>query len=78
MQLVTLGRRSYNIVLLAKPDDMLITILLVAKSPLTRAAIATALKARQYAVVPVGTADAAYSSFDAIVFDGLVVHVGPD
>ena len=52
---------------------MPVTVLLLAKDLLTREAITYMLEGRNYVVVPVGTTKAAYSSFDGIVFDALVV-----
>jgi len=52
---------------------MPVTVLLLAKDLLTREAITYMLEGRNYVVVPVGTTKAAYSSFNGIVFDALVV-----
>lgn len=52
---------------------MPVTVLLLAKDLLTREAITYMLEGRNYVVVPVATTKAAYSSFEGIVFDALVV-----
>jgi DNA-binding response OmpR family regulator len=63
----------YNVGSITLRKIMPVTVLLLAKDLLTREAITYMLEGRNYVVVPVGTTKTAYSSFDGIVFDALVV-----
>jgi len=63
----------YNVGSITFRKFMPVTVLLLAKDLLAREAITYMLEARDYVVVSVGTTKNAYSSFDGIVFDALIV-----
>jgi DNA-binding response OmpR family regulator len=63
----------YNVGSITLRKIMPVTVLLLAKDLLTREAITYMLEARDYVGVSVGTTKDAYSSFDGIAFDALIV-----
>lgn len=63
----------YNVGSITFRKFMPVTVLLLAKDLLARETITYMLEARDYVVVSVGTTKNAYSSFDGIVFDALIV-----